>query len=84
VRGGLGAVQAQAHTADTSLFDRLRQHPVNQRAVRGQRHDQPTISGVAGDPQDVRAKQRLAARQDQDGAGEAENVVNHGEGFVCR
>ncbi len=55
---------------------------VDQRAVGGQRDDQPGVAGVAGDVEDVGPEERFAAGQDKDRPGKGGDLVDQVKGFV--
>jgi hypothetical protein len=61
VGGGVGTIKADADPPNPGVFDLARHVGVDQRAIGGQGDDQPGVAGVAGDVEDVGAKERLTA-----------------------
>ena len=61
VGGAIGAVEADADAGDAAIFDFARHRRIDQRAVGGEGDDQAGIRRMAGDVEDVRAEERLAA-----------------------
>ena len=79
---GADAVQGNANVVIAGRLDGLDIVAIDQRAVGGQADIEAHFLGLGGDLEDVRAQQRLAAREDQHGHAKFAQVRHHREDFV--
>ena len=78
------AVQTDADVIETDFGDAGDIGFINQRAVAGQGDVEPQVLGAAGDGVNIRAQQRLAARQNQHRHPEPLEIIHDRECFLGR
>ena len=78
---GAREVDRDAHAGDADVLDAARDLRRDERAVGRHHRAQALADGVLGDVEDVGAHQRIAAGEDEDGAGERGDLIDEGEGL---